>query len=107
MFRIIFCFTNMTLFSFHVNKKSRSTSPDEIEFGECCEVDSFPFSAQASSGPVDQSSSPESEARKETRIRTEVTSFFDQVVSPVHTTEGREKGEENEGNIHQEEEEES
>ena len=103
MFKIIFCFTYISLYSFHVNTKSRSASPDEIEFGSCCP----PFSDQASSGPVDQSSSPESEARKETRIRTEVRSFFDQVVSPVHTTEGREKGEENEGNIHQEEEEES
>ena len=93
----------MTVFSFHVNTKSRSSSPDEIEFGACCP----PFSAQASSGPVDQSPSPESEARKETRIRTEVRSFFDQAVSPVHTTEGREKGEDNEGNISQEEEEDS
>ena len=103
MFKIIFCFTNMTLFSFHVNTKSRSSSPDEIEFGECCEVDSFPFSAQASSGPFDQSPGPESVARNETSIRTEVTSFFDKIVSPVTTTEG----EENEGNIHQKETEES
>ena len=85
----------MTVFSFHVNTKSRSSSPDEIEFGACCP----PFSAQASSGPVDQSSSPESVARNETSIRTEVTSFFDKIVSPVITTEG----EENEGNIHQKE----
>ena len=82
-----------------MNTKSRSASPDEIEFGACCP----PFSAQASSGPVDQSPGPESVARKETSIRTEVTSFFDKIVSPVTTTEG----EENEGNLHQEETEES
>ena len=88
-----------------MNTKSRSASPAEIEFGSCCP----PFSDQASSsaGPVDQSPSPESEARKETSIRTEVRSFFDQAISPVHTTEGREKGEDNEGNISQEEEEDS
>ena len=102
MFKIIFCFTYISLYSFHVNTKSRSASPAEIEFGSCCP----PFSDQAS-GPVDQSPSPESEARKETRIRGEVRSFFDQAISPVHITEGREKGEDNEGNISQEEEEDS
>ena len=82
----------MTLFSFHVNTKSRSSSPEEIEFGECCDVDNFPYSAQTSSGPSAQSPSPEAVTRNETSIRTEVTSFFDKNVSPVTT-----EGEENEG----------
>ena len=93
----------MTLFSFHVNPKSRSSSPEEIDFGECCDVDNFPYSAQTSSGPSAQSPGPEAVTRNETSIRTEVTSFFDKIVSPVTTTEG----EENDGNIHQKETEES
>ena len=82
----------MTLFSFHVNTKSRSSSPDEIEFGACCEVDNFPYSAQTSSGPSAQSPGPESVTSNEGSIRTEVTSHPDKNVSPVTT-----EGEENEG----------
>ena len=92
----------MTLFSFHVNTKSRSSSPEEIEFRECCDVDNFPYSAQTSSGPSAQSPGPEAVTRNETSIRTEVTSFFDKIVSPVTT-----EGEENEGSRKEKETEES
>ena len=91
----------MTLFSFHVNTKLRSSSPEEIEFGECCDVDNFPYSAQTS-GPSAQSPGPEAVTSNETSIRTEVTSFFDKIVSPVTT-----EGEENEGSRKEKETEES
>ena len=59
-------------------KSERSSSPEEVEFGACCEdVDNFPHSAQTSG--------PEVLTSNLTSIRTEVTSAQDKNVSPVTT----------------------
>ena len=84
-----------------MNTKSRSSSPEEIEFGACCDADNFPYSAQTS-GPSAQSPGPEAVTSNETSIRTEVTSDQDKNVSPVTI-----KSLENEGSSKEKETEES
>ena len=68
----------MICFSFYVIKRSeRSSSPEEVEFGACCEdIDTFPPPAHTS-GPENLTCNLPS------NIRTEVTSAKDKNASPV------------------------
>ena len=67
------------IFFYVITKSERSSSPEEVEFGACCEdIDTFPWPAHTS-GPEVLTSNLTS------NIRTEVTSAQDKNASPVTT----------------------